>query len=164
MLIWNRVHSGLCPFGIVFIRDCVHSGWCPFGMVSIRDGVHSGLCTGSVLQYVAKSLHENAHLAMCDCVRSITIGTGSTAKKVKSLYFTINDERTDVVTYFDSTRVRTKFDRHFNTDLQLALPLDKVLVYSTALSNEYRVHNLTNTSIFRVPKVSSTSTQKWFQV
>ena len=44
MLIRDRVHSGLCPFGIVSIRDGVHSGWYPFGMVSIRDCVHSGLC------------------------------------------------------------------------------------------------------------------------
>ena len=44
MSIRDRVHSGLCPFGIVSIRNCVHSGWCPFGMVSIRDGVHSRWC------------------------------------------------------------------------------------------------------------------------
>ena len=31
----NFVHSGLCAFGIVFIRDGAHSGWCPFGSVSI---------------------------------------------------------------------------------------------------------------------------------
>ena len=70
----------------------------------------------------------------------------------------MNDKRTEVVTYFDMTRGRAKFDQHFNADLHLALPLDKVLVYSIALSNEYRVHNLTSTTIFRIPKVSSTST------
>ena len=48
MLIRDRVHSRLCPFGMVSIRDCVHSGWCPFGIVSIRDCVHSGSCIGSV--------------------------------------------------------------------------------------------------------------------
>ena len=42
-------HSGLCPFGIVFIWECVHSGLChsglcPFRIVSIRDCVHLGLC------------------------------------------------------------------------------------------------------------------------
>ena len=91
---------------------------------------------------------------MCDCARPIAIGTGLTAKKVKSLY--LHDEQTDVVTYFDITGGRTKFNQHFNADLQLALSLDKVFMYSIAFSNKYRLHNLT--SIFRVPKVLSTST------
>ena len=39
--IQDRVHLGLCLFGMVSIRDGVHSGWCSFGMVFIRDGVRS---------------------------------------------------------------------------------------------------------------------------
>ena len=45
----------------------------------------------AVLQDVAKSFHVKADLAMCDGVRSITIGTGSTAKKIKSLF--LHDKR-----------------------------------------------------------------------
>ena len=41
---YASAHSGLCPFGIVFIPDGVHSGLCPFRIVSIWDGVHLGLC------------------------------------------------------------------------------------------------------------------------
>ena len=49
VLIWDRVYSGLCPFGRVHIWGGVHSRSCPFSMVpfdmvSIRDGVRSGLC------------------------------------------------------------------------------------------------------------------------
>ena len=39
LLTYERIHPyrlcpyRLCPFGMVSIRDCVHSGWCPFGMV-----------------------------------------------------------------------------------------------------------------------------------
>ena len=62
-------------------------------------------------------------------------------RKLKACTSTINNERTDDVTYFDMIGGRTKFNCHFNTDLQLALPLDKVLVYSIAFSNEYRVHD-----------------------
>ena len=72
----------------------------------------------------------------------------------------MNDERTDVVTYFDMTRGRTKFDWHFNADLHLALPLGKVLVYSIAFLSKYQVHNLTSTRIFWVPKISSATTPK----
>ena len=36
--IWNGIHSGRYPFGIVPIRDGVHSGRSPFGMLSILDG------------------------------------------------------------------------------------------------------------------------------
>ena len=35
MLIWDCVHSGLCPFGTASIQDCVHLGWCPFGPFGI---------------------------------------------------------------------------------------------------------------------------------
>ena len=52
MLIWDRAHSGWCPFGIVSIHDCVHLNGVqlrlrPFGMVSIWDCVYSESCTGS---------------------------------------------------------------------------------------------------------------------
>ena len=53
-------HSGLCPFGIVSIRDCVHSGLCPFGIVSIRDGVHSGLCPFGMV-----SIRDCVHSEWC---------------------------------------------------------------------------------------------------
>ena len=40
----------------------------------------------AVLEDDVKSLRVNAHLAMFDCVRPIIDGTGSTAKKFKSLF------------------------------------------------------------------------------
>ena len=39
-VIWDRVHSEFCPFGMAFIRDLVH-----FGMVLIQDRVHSDDCS-----------------------------------------------------------------------------------------------------------------------
>ena len=86
----DGVHSGLCPFGMVPIRDycvhsrllcpfginasiwdyCVHSGllcpfgihlgWCPFEMVSIRDCVHSGLCPFGMV-----SIRDGVHSGWC---------------------------------------------------------------------------------------------------
>ena len=68
-------------------------------------------------------------------------------RNLKACSCTINDEWTDIVTYFDMARSRKKFDWHFNADLQLHCHLCKVLVYSIAFLCEYRVHNLTSTSI-----------------
>ena len=35
----TRVHSALCPFGIVSIQDCLDLGFCPFAIVFVRNCV-----------------------------------------------------------------------------------------------------------------------------
>ena len=60
MLIRDCVHSGLCPFGIVYFRNGVHSGLYPFGIVSIRDCAHSGLCPFGIV-----SIQDGAHSGWC---------------------------------------------------------------------------------------------------
>ena len=39
---------------MVFIRGCVHSGLCPFGMVSIRDGAirDGAIRDGAIRDYI----------------------------------------------------------------------------------------------------------------